>query len=450
MYYLNIKLIERLPRLLKVGKGFLCDRMGVDSRQYSRWASGGYMSADMLVKLSNITHISLAEFIVLSKTPVQRPSAESYITPSESWSEVSWKREAIGELLEAGGKLGITMVTAAKDLGFPSYQKLTGYLVPGAKVDVHTLLHILNTYNLDAGVFFCDSNGAIASQLPTTEEKHVAQILEDKLGRMEKLEASARESERRVVEYRMENARLRKELSAMKRRKAGTVSGTASPVLAEPKVGYRTPGLHCEWAFNRILWQSLPELFEMTKRDFCHRFGFRNDSDFALVDNISADMLVRVCNELRVSVTHFFVRKGEEPAVQDRMYYEISRQLFVPVENHVEDVRYLFGKYSVTGESVENLRSLTGIGYEGFKSMKEGASSVSRVITLADICTQFNISPGVFFRDGNRNKAVYSQSSNERLMLNAIEMMKEIVELRGEVKKLKDKVRELRRNGLED
>jgi transcriptional regulator with XRE-family HTH domain len=441
MYHLNRKLIERLPKMLKVSRRYLCQSLGVEYRQYNRWTAGDYMSADMLIALSNLTRISLSEFIVLSDTPLQRPSAESYIIPSDSWVPVSWKREELGKLFGVEGKLGIPKYRAAEELGIANYQDLDRYTTPGVKVDVHILLRILNTYRLDASVLFDDANGSIPSFIPTGREKNIAELVEDRFERLKSAEAGRRESERRLANVRLENERLKKENSMLKR---------SHPYQAEPSGPCRTPADRSGWTFNRKLWQSVPDLFEMTKREFCRRFGFNQDSDFQLVDNVSLSMLVNVCNELHISISHFFIRKGEEPVVHDRGFYEISPRIFVPVECHMENVKYLFGRYSVIGESRESLADRVGIKQRGFEGLANGTNVYSRVMTVADICTQFNLSPGVFLYDNNRSRAEHFPSSNERLILNAIELMKENDELKERNRRLKEKLKNAGKDGPEE
>ena len=55
MYYLNRNLIERIPKMLRMTRGDLCQQLGSEYRQFNRWTSGQYMPVDMLVALSNLT-----------------------------------------------------------------------------------------------------------------------------------------------------------------------------------------------------------------------------------------------------------------------------------------------------------------------------------------------------------------------------------------------------------
>ena len=103
----------------------------------------------------------------------------------------------------------------------------------------------------------------------------------------------------------------------------------------------------------------------------------------------------------------------------------------------MDNMKYLFGRYSATGFSTRDL-NWQGIWHTRMSGMsKKGGTA--RVLTLCDICTTFNIPPYIFFKDENRKKAAYSQSLNERLILNSIEIEKELKTLRLEIKRLKNK-----------
>jgi transcriptional regulator with XRE-family HTH domain len=402
------------------------------------------MPVDMLVALSNLTRISLAEFLVVSETPVQRSSAESYVTPAERWVPVSWRREALLELFGAEGKLGLSKRDAAKRLGIANCKDLDRWANFDVKVDVSMIIRILNEFHLDATIFFKDDNGSI--QVPiweikepeggviTADKMEEAKVLVDKLEKLKTAEIGKRKSERRAAEYKAENERLRKELELLKR---SLNSESATPGrVNEPFTGYRPFGGKVEWAFNRELWQSLPDLFEMTKSEFCSRFGFARMSEYYVVDNARISVLLTICNELRISISHFFIRKGEEVVIHDRGFYQMSPHLFRPIESRMDALNYLFGRWSVFGYSIQDFNQRTGMYYRGLKSASE--EERSRVLTLTDICSEFNLSPMLFFDDPNRKDEVTFLNRYEQLILNAIDMRKEIEQLRASNKRLKE------------
>ena len=98
----------------------------------------------------------------------------------------------------------------------------------------------------------------------------------------------------------------------------------------------------------------------------------------------------------------------------------------------------------------EELADRVGIKQRGFEGLANGTNVYSRVMTVADICTQFNLSPSVFLYDNNRSRAEHFPSSNERLILNAIELMKENEELKERNRRLKEKLRNAGKDSPEE
>ena len=436
MYYLNRILIERLPKLFRISRKELCRQLGVEYRQFNKWVSGKYMSVDMLINLSNHTRISLAEFLVVSETPVQRASVESYVTPAEKWVPVSWRREAILELFGDKGKLGVSMWNAAKQLDISNSLYLERWADPNVKVDLFKLLKLFNEFHLDATLFFEDNNCSIPVPIWDIEDKHIAGILKDKLDQFRSLEIGKRKSNRIMTEYKVENERLKRDMKSLKRSKDN--APVSSGLVLETPVTYRPIGQKVEWAFNMDLWKALPDMFELTKSEFCDRSGFSRMAEYYITDNARISVLLQVCNEFRISISHFFIRKGTKPVIHDRAYYEMSRHVFRPIEGRLDALNYLFGRWSVFGYSTSELNQRTGLSYVGLKSASD--KERSRVITLADICSEFSLSPMLFFDDPNRKDDGEIYNRYERLILNAIDMRKEIMELRAANKRLKQQL----------
>ena len=132
--------------------------------------------------------------------------------------------------------------------------------------------------------------------------------------------------------------------------------------------------------------------------------------------------------------------------MHDLGYYQVSPRLFKPVELHMERMKFLFDKDSCTGFSINDVVDSGLAGRTAFSGYAK-ADSTARVITLCDICTQFNLPPWIFFDDENRRKAVYSQSQNERLLLNAIRTSEENKQLKQQIRRLKEKLKALDQEG---
>lgn len=438
MYYLNCKLLQSLPSILGMTEQSIGEEMGIDVRTYSK-AKEGSCQCEMLVKLCNTFRIPLACFITTSKSPVVMYQQSDYVVPADSWSPVEWNYQVLATLF--GGKdskTGIARTKAAERLGFKSHAVFTYWSQSSGSCRIEHLLNLLNEFRLDASMFFTDPNSPLPMPEWMVKEEGpvLVDAINDRLKGYKQLQALNAENEQTIRSLRLENNRLRKEVLSL--RTHGTPSPEKKGLLSESRVPYQT--MQRGYVFNRQLWQSLPEMFDIPRMEFYERIKAHSKS---LSDdyNIRIETLVRACNELRISISHFFLPKNEPVTVYDRGYYQVSINLFQPIESRMENAKYLYGRYSVYGFSIDDFRSQTGYGRDGFTSLSRDGY-FSRVNTLTDICSTLNISPLIFFKDENRRKALYSQSQNEILLLNAIDMMKDIEKLRAQVRSFKKRLNE--------
>lgn len=438
MYYFNLELLKRLPVLMGIPRTEMSKRIGTSWMTYLE-VEKGKLSCERLVYICNCFRIPLRHFLVLSPNPKQLNLASDYVLPVDQWKPVEWHNEVFFTLFgQKDSMTGISKAEAASRIGSTNSTIFNQWSQKSSSTRVESLLTVLNEFKLDASVLLKDPNMPI----PVPEwdpEGYMADQIVSRLERMKELERSTMENESANRRLRRECERLQRENEALRK---GQVQGTSSPahgVVSEMGMPVRFPLTPRGWKFNQELWDNLPDVLGVPVVEFSEVIGltsvaYRNNT------NVKLNWLVDVCNKYRISPSHFFLPKSEPSVVQDRIFYQISERMFVPVELHMENVKYLFGRYSVIKTDKNDLYRLVGVWDTYFRKLTKGDDEFSRVMTLTDICTQFNISPGVFFTDGNRNKAVYSQSNNEQLMLNAIEIMKEVEYLRGEVRKLKKKL----------
>lgn len=439
MYYLNCKLLQSLPSILEMTEQSISNEMGIDVRTYAK-AKDGSCQCETLVKLCNTFRIPLACFLTTSRSPVIMLQRSDYVIPKENWKTIEWNHQVISTLF--GGKesvTGIARTKAAERLGFKSHAVFQYWSQSPASCRIENLLSLVNEFKLDASMFFTDHNSPLPMPgwMAKEEAPALVNTINERLKGYKQLQAMNAENEQIVRSLRTENNRLRKEILSL--RTHGKSSSSSAGLLSESRV---TPQpIQRGYVFNRQLWQSLPELFDIPRMEFYDRIDTHSRS---LSDdyNIRIETLVRACNELRISISHFFLPKNEPATVYDRGYYQVSINLFQPIQSQMENAKYLYGRYSIYGYSIDDFRSQTGFGRDGFYSLSRDGF-FSRVNTLTDICNTLNISPLIFFKDDNRKKAVYSQSQNEHLLLNAIEMMKDIEKLRGQIRSLKKRLKDL-------
>ena len=447
MYYFNYRLIGKLPELLGMGKKDFASSVGTTFVTFKRWTEGE-ITCLCLVNLCNRLHIPLSHFFMLEENADLKSRCADYITPEEYWQPVQWNNGIPATLFGSGGTLGVSKTDAASRLGFSSYQIFDQWAGSPSAAKVKDVLNLINTYRLDASLFFDDPNSILPAPLWEMDGQRITNILKERIDGYRSMERRFRNKERELVSMRVEAERLKREVALLRQ---GMDGGKAEPasrgMVSEPGTAY-SPFQRRGYVFHLELWKKLPELLDMSHREFCRSIGI-GDSHASTFDNVLLRVLAAACNLYRISISHFFLPKGEVAVVHDLGYYQVSPRLFKPVQLHMERMKFLFGKDSCTGFSVGDMKDSGIAGRMAFSGYTK-EDSTARVITLCDICSQFSLPPWIFFDDGNRRKAVYSQSQNERLLLNAIKTSEENRLLKQQVRRLKEKLKALGKEVPED
>ena len=427
MYYFNYKLIERLPYLLGMLNKEVVKALGVTNPTYQKWCNGE-ISCQSLVHVCNTFRISISSFLVTKESPEQMDRASDYVYPEESWTPVIWNNAPLGQLFGHEGTTGVSCTEAADKLGIASYQIFARWGETPSAIRMRDMLNLLNIFKIDAGLFFKDDNLPVPVPTWGPEDGQASGIPDIRQSEYAKVLKRLNESDRDNKYLRGERERLIREINLLKANKEDRKSSpTRMGVVSESAANVYNPFQDRGYVFHEQLWDSLPEMFDMSKRDFCAAVGIGYQGSY-YYKNLLVSTVVKACNMFRMSISHFFIPKSEVPVVHDKGFYVMSKQMFVPIEDCMDRLRYLFGRYSAAEFTMEDLKK-QGVGYSGLTGMAKPGGT-TRVFSLCEICTTFNIPPYIFFNDNNRRKAAYSQSLNERLLLNAIEMTKDLEKYR--------------------
>ena len=116
MYYFNSNLIARLPYLLGKKKMEVYSLLGARSDTFDKWTKGD-MTAENLVRISNILRISLADFLVVTERPDEFDRKSDYVFPSDLWKPVEWHSENIATVFGLESLTGVSKTEAAEKLG---------------------------------------------------------------------------------------------------------------------------------------------------------------------------------------------------------------------------------------------------------------------------------------------------------------------------------------------
>lgn len=434
MYYFNHRLIEELPKLFGMPKYKLSQMSGLGYHCLSEWANSASMPVLRFVEFLNFHHLSMADFLVTTKTPVLNQRKEDYVIPDEIWKPIEWHCEKMSSVYGNGGLTGVKSKDAlAKSLGFANASRVVAWATNPESMKMSTLINLLNMYSLDAKIFLVDNNRPIASQ--TQDIKNGGQIaveVESIMSEVKILRSQLKDRDSLIAKIQQDKDRLQRENEKLRRVEGSDAVRTG--VAADSALRYGNPFVKPKLVFHRELWEQLPEVFGMTDREFRQRFGLHPRTQYG--GDIGMDKLIEVCNELHVSITHFFPFAGEPLVVNHRTWYEISPRLFKPVLSRMENLKYIFKK-STFGLSRGQLEVSEGIRNRGFNGFMKEGNRGRTVLTVLNICNSFSLPISVFVSDSNnRKRPSYSISLNETLIENCVEMSKALEKCREEIRKL--------------
>lgn len=431
MYKFDWNLLENLTKITGTKNADLKKDYGCGCSTWYRWIRLHSISVSSLVDLLNRVHISISHFLI---TDDATPTGwNGLITPSDQWSPITWHNERIGNLY-GNGKWAIapTPHALSKMSKLSDQHRLTRWETNPDMMRVLDFVEFLNILKLDARLFVEDNNGVIKVPQWDYEPQTIPAITVSNEHVISGLQNDSKLKDKRIANLNIKALRLGREnmeLRSVKQPAENTQYGLAkeSPTFS----GY---GLFAKgYNFHIALLKKIPELFVMTERDFRLRFGLHTNT-LRSGENIKVSKLIDICNYFRISICHFFPPKSEPLVVHDRYYYEISPRVFIPIENKSENLKYIFGKYSIYGYSMAR-RTQTGSKNKAYRSEIKSESLMA--VTLADICTKLNIPPTIFLKDENKKGyPPYATSNNETLIRNAIDMMKEIEILREKLRKV--------------
>lgn len=450
MYYFNYNLIKELPNLFGMPKYLLCQQAGVGVHAIDRWSSSASMSVGKFVDFLNTLHLSMADFLVTSPSPTLKKRKEDYIVPAGIWTPLEWNFTRIAKTYGAGSVTGMESAEAlVKSLGMSTRSVAAAWATDPYAMKMCTLIDLLNRFKLDARDFIVDRNRDI--ELPEWKEDrnsggNAAYILGKDLKELDSLRAQVdtlkkqiKDRDSLVASMTLEMDRLKKENEAF--RSGKNVAGKVREGLAaESPVVYGNPFGRKRLVFHRALWESLPELFGMTFAEFRQEFNVSSQSFYS--GSVKMDTLIGVCNGLHISISHFFPPEGEPLTVNHRGWYEISRNVFKPIESRMENLKFIFRR-DTFGFTLDQLKNQTGLSNAGVDSLTTHKGKSSMVLTVLDICNSFSLPIYTFVYDPNdRRRPEYSTSQNETLIENCVKLAKAYKMSQEEIKRLKNRLKE--------
>ena len=443
MYFFNFNLIKELPRLFGMSKLQMCKHCGLGVHTLDYWSNGnGGMPVGQFVDFLNILHLSMADFLVPSQTPVLRRRKEDYVIPEEIWKPVEWKFERVAKLYGPNSSTGVGSKKAlVESIGMKYPEAVVSWATERNSMKISVLVSLLNRFRLDARDFLVDGNRNIEIPVWETDARMPesdVDALDKALREVKALKAQVKDRDNLIANMTLEVGRLKRENDAFRSGRS-VASESSFGFVAEEPLRYRPMIGKRKYLFHKELWQSLPGLFDKGITEFRKEFGISNTAFYE--NNVKMDTLIRVCNELHVSITHFFPPEGEPLVVHHRDWYEISPRLFQPIESRMENLKYIF-RQDTFGFTLKQLTQQTGISFRGAEGITREDGKGRMVLTMLDICNSFSLPMSVFVHDPNdRKRPAYSVSQNETLIENCVKLAKALKMSREEVKALKARLK---------
>lgn len=440
MYYFNHKLIERLPELFQMNRTDFCRMASLRYGTFLKMEQGN-ARCSMLVDLCNRLRISMSHFIVTTPEPERMYSLSDYQTPKDKWKDIGWNNRIFATLFRESGITGLYKKVAVSRMGLtnPNTFDYWGENPSAARMDM--FIRLLNEFSLDATWFIQDENRTISLPAWDLKDKHIAEVVKIQIDGKRKAEKQLVEKDSYIQTLLEENRQIKESLTEYRMIDDECI-GAENVVGKDTDFGYHSYGMHTfgGFVFHQRLWEELPEIFGLSSQELAQAAGL-DCSGLKYNSRLTLDTVVKVCNHLGISVSSLFVGEKDSQVVYGRSHYEIPSQMFKPVKLRVDRLKYLIGEYSVLDIRVEEFREKTGMSWKSLRSM-HGGEEKARVLPLISTCREFNFSPMIFFEDSNWDDSGWIQSRNERLVISAVESMKEIDSLREKIRKLEKRLKE--------
>lgn len=415
MYHFNQKLLCEIHQILGKTNTELSMDAGFGQRRMALWINSQSMSVPDFVKFLNKYRLSMADFLVTKEDNPVDWRKEAYVIPIEIWTPIVWHPQKITEIFSKPNAANVVDKTGlARVLGFADYTPIDRFVKTGS-MKLKVFIEMLNKLHLDAKDFIEDSNKVVPCPAWDMEAGFPLAKINEALERQKRMQNTLKDKDRLIADLQTHIKELKKEVESLRR-------ALRSPVAAESS--YPRPFGRKEYTFNIDLWRALPEIFGLNPTEFCSMIGMTR-ALFQL-DNVNIDFVIRACNMFRMSITHFFPPKGEPVAVQYRSFYEISKNLFMPIEDRSENLEIILKKQT-SGITVKEFTKVTGFHREVVKNFTTKKSDKRSALGIVHICNKLGIPISVFIHDPNViGKASFSGTLNETLAENCIAMYKDL------------------------
>ena len=369
-------------------------------------------------------HISASKFISLSADSYYRDKPSEYIIDDKLFSPISFGIDSLKKMYGSDGLAGpITKKEFAKGIGV-STPTLYLWINKGqGTIKISKLIDICNTFGVNMGSFITDEN----IPLPLND------VIVPKAGKFPKKQFDE------IVELREIVSHSQKEIAKLKQEKRSLELSIKGNMVSDEQLSYQSQKTSVRnWTFNKDLLDNLPNMLHTSRDDLFKNVGLTNPSASYYDGNITVKTLIDICNKHQISSKHFIIRQPEQAfEIRELSFYQSKP--FKGIAFHPEYIADLFGKNSLTGQTLPEILDVIGYSEMKIRSWRNIEKSSFRINDLIEVCDALSVTPSCFITDDNRTATLYSCTSAEFFMEESRLLLQENIRLREEIKRLKKK-----------
>ena len=198
--------------------------------------------------------------------------------------------------------------------------------------------------------------------------------------------------------------------------------------------------------FNELLFRNLPSLLGMTQIGLSLEV-FRNRHTYiqrlGQIDRLLVEDLIKVCNSLHISISHFITTSSDLTYIRDRSIYVTDASSFSPVSFDKQKLTRMYGKRSLSGGMTRDaVAAEIGISPSMFSNWINQKECTMKLSVLVRMCNRFGVNMGEFISDPNIPLPL-NDSVSEVATPAARRAMEELTELRKMVTEYRKSVASL-------
>ena len=195
--------------------------------------------------------------------------------------------------------------------------------------------------------------------------------------------------------------------------------------------------------FNNLLFSSINTVFGLTQKGFSMKvYGndFKYKQRLSCIDRLLVNDVIRLCNAMHISISHFFVLEPVKDIIQEKTYYTIGELDFKQIVFKNENIAELYGGKRLAGKLTrDEIAAKLHISNATLYLWSKNSEQI-KISSLLEMCNTLHVPLKEFIEDPNRKLVEDAYSNDPNL---PSEIMDEIRALRDMVSKSQKEIKRL-------